>query len=115
MADIRRKFAEFDTDGSGEVTASEAHQILEKELAFTPQQSAELVSRYDKNGDGQLSFEEFVRFYSKVQAKYVPCYTVFVYIYINLCLWECVFVYVCLFVNVCALILRVCACVRVCA
>lgn len=71
MAEIRRKFSEFDQDGSGSVSAAEAHQILEKELAFTPSQSAELVARYDQNGDGQLSFEEFVTFYSKVKARRV--------------------------------------------
>lgn len=71
IAEIRRKFSEFDEDGSGSVSATEAHQILQKELAFTPAQSAELVARYDKNNDGQLSFEEFVAFYSKVKAKYV--------------------------------------------
>lgn len=71
VAEIRRKFSEFDEDGSGSVSATEAHQILQKELAFTPAQSAELVARYDKNNDGQLSFEEFVAFYSTVKAKYV--------------------------------------------
>lgn len=71
MAEIRRKFAEFDQDGSGSVSAAEAHQILEKELAFSSAQSAELVARYDQNGDGQLSFEEFVIFYSKVKARRV--------------------------------------------
>ena len=69
MADVRRKFYEYDADGSGSVSAEEAHQILEKELAFSTRQSAELVRRYDVNGDGQLSFEEFVRFYSKVKDK----------------------------------------------
>jgi len=70
MADIRRKFAEFDQDGSGTVTDAEAHQILEKELAFTPRQSTEMVAKFDENGDGQLGFEEFVTFYSKVQDWY---------------------------------------------
>ena len=60
---------EYDADGNGYVSAEEAHDILEKELAFTPDQSASLLKRYDKNGDGQLSYEEFTRFYSKVRAK----------------------------------------------
>lgn len=69
LAQIRRKFHEFDEDGNGVVSADEAHEILRRELAFTPEQSAQLVSKYDKNGDGELSYEEFVRFYSKVQAR----------------------------------------------
>lgn len=44
-------------------------QVLRKELAFTPEQSLELVKRYDKNGDGSLSYDEFVRFYFKVKQK----------------------------------------------
>jgi Ca2+-binding EF-hand superfamily protein len=69
MADIRRMFMEYDKDGNGVVSLDEAHDILEKELAFTTEQSVELMKRYDKNGDGELSYEEFVKFYSKVKAK----------------------------------------------
>ena len=62
-------FLEYDKDGNGFVSAEEAHEILQRELAFTHDQSVKLVTRYDKNGDGQLSYEEFVKFYSKVKAK----------------------------------------------
>jgi Ca2+-binding EF-hand superfamily protein len=65
---------EFDTDGNGVVTMDEAHKILQKELSFTPKQSIELVRKYDKNGDGELSYEEFVKFYEKVQNKCVNEY-----------------------------------------
>ncbi len=71
MAEIRRRFQEYDQDGNGQVSAEEAHEILRKELSFNPEQSIKLVQRYDKNGDGQLSYEEFVIFYSKVKAKWV--------------------------------------------
>ena len=71
MAEIRRKFMEYDQDGNGVVTMQEAHDILQKELSFSPQQSIELVRRYDKNGDGQLSYEEFAKFYDKVKSKSV--------------------------------------------
>ena len=70
MAEIRRKFAEYDGDGNGQVTVEEAHEILRRELAFTPEQSIHLVKKYDKNGDGSLSYDEFVRFYCKVKSKY---------------------------------------------
>jgi len=62
---------EFDTDADGYVSLEEAHEILNRELAFSPEQSRQLVGRYDKNGDGHLSYEEFVKFYSKVRTKYV--------------------------------------------
>jgi len=68
-AEVRRKFAEFDRDGSGTVTVDEAHEILQRELSFTPKQSIDLVRRYDLNGDGQLDYEEFVHFYAKVKNK----------------------------------------------
>ena len=60
---------EYDKDQDGLVTVDEAHEILSKELAFTPQQSVQLVSKYDKNGDGQLSYEEFVKFYLNVRSQ----------------------------------------------
>ncbi|KAK2152505.1 hypothetical protein LSH36_326g01027 [Paralvinella palmiformis] len=69
IAEMRRKFMEYDKDGNGVVTFDEAHEILEKELAFTPEQSVQLMKKYDKDGDGELSYEEFVKFYTKVKAK----------------------------------------------
>jgi len=68
-AEIRRKFQEYDEDGNGSISNKEAHEILREEFQFSPEQSKELLLRYDKNGDGQLSYEEFVKFYSKVKAK----------------------------------------------
>ncbi len=70
MAEIRRKFQEYDIDSNGQVTIEEAHEILRRELAFRPEQSIELVKRYDRNGDGQLSYDEFTKFYYKVKSKW---------------------------------------------
>ena len=39
---------EYDKDGDGVVSFEEAHDILEKELAFTSAQTTELMKRYDK-------------------------------------------------------------------
>ncbi|KAK2146845.1 hypothetical protein LSH36_582g03030 [Paralvinella palmiformis] len=68
-AEVRRMFMNYDRDGDGLVTVEEAHDVLRKELAFTVQQSIEIVRKYDKNGDGQLSYEEFISFYKEVNSK----------------------------------------------
>ncbi len=60
---------EYDSNGDGIVTIEEAHDVLRKELAFTLQQSMDLDKRYDKNKDGHLSYEEFIRFYKRVRSK----------------------------------------------
>jgi len=69
MADIRRKFMEFDQDSNGYVSVDEVHLILGRELSFTPEQSLQYLRRYDRNHDGKLSYEEFVRFYNSVRTK----------------------------------------------
>ena len=60
---------EYDRDGDGLVSVEEAHNVLQRQLGFSVHQSVDLVRRYDCNGDGQLNYEEFVRFYAKVKAK----------------------------------------------
>ena len=60
---------EYDRNGDGLVTIEEAHEVLSTELAFSVQQTSDLVNRCDKNGDGHLSYEEFVKFYTRVQSK----------------------------------------------
>ena len=70
-AELRRIFLEYDSDGNGAVTMGEAHQILQRQMAFTPKQSIELVRSFDKNNDGHLSYEEFVEFYRAVQEQWV--------------------------------------------
>ena len=68
-AEVRLKFLEFDKDCNGCVSASEAHEILEKDLAFSPSQTLALIRRYDINNDGNLSYEEFVKFYRRVKSR----------------------------------------------
>ena len=60
---------QYDQNRDGYISHDEAHHILEQELSFVPQQTQQLVKHYDSNGDGKLSFEEFVGFYFKVQEK----------------------------------------------
>ena len=60
---------EYDKDNNGQVTVEEAHDVLRRELAFDLRDTIEMVRRYDKNGDEQLSYEEFVEFYKKIRTK----------------------------------------------
>ena len=48
---------EFDRDGDGMVSIEEAHNVLQRQLGFSVEQSVELVRRYDLNGDGRLNYE----------------------------------------------------------
>jgi len=66
---VRRQFADYDRDGDGLVSLEEAHGVLQRQLGFSVEQSVALVQRYDRNGDGKLNYEEFVRFYAKVKTK----------------------------------------------
>ena len=68
---MREKFVEYDTSGTGFVTAEDAVKILEKELGFDESKTETLLDRYDKNKDYQLSIEEFVGFYSRVEELWV--------------------------------------------
>ena len=71
VAEIRRRFREFDLDGNGVVTFDEAHSVLKKELAFTSEQSLDLFSRYDVNKDHTLNYNEFCKFYHRIATRYV--------------------------------------------
>jgi len=60
---LRRLFDEFDTDNSGFITADNVRQLI-NDAGFgddvTDEEISELISRVDKEGDGKVSFEEFV-------------------------------------------------------
>ena len=60
---------EYDADNSGFIDEDEAKLVLGRDLGFSEKQSVDLVKKYDVNGDGKLSYEEFVDFYSKVKEK----------------------------------------------
>ena len=62
---------EYDTDRDGYVTYDEAHEVLKKELGFPKEKSFRLCRMCDKNGDGKLSYEEFITFFFRVQDKLV--------------------------------------------
>ena len=51
------------------VCFQEAHQVLHDELGFDQEKTRKLIQVYDRNGDRQLSYEEFIWFYWKIQEK----------------------------------------------
>ena len=44
-------------------------QVLHEELGFNQEKTKKLIQIYDRNGDGKLSYEEFIWFYWKIQEK----------------------------------------------
>ena len=61
MDDLRDAFLSFDTDGSGELDASEIAGIFKQcsPVALPEGADDEIFKRIDKNGDGKVSTEEF--------------------------------------------------------
>ncbi len=62
-------FMQYDTDRDGYVSYDEAYEVLKDTLGFSREKSNKLCRTCDKNKDGNLSYEEFVDFYFKVQDK----------------------------------------------
>ena len=62
-AALKRLFDEFDKDKSGFITSDELRSLIE-EAGFGEEVSAaeitELIARVDTNGDGKVSFDEFL-------------------------------------------------------
>ena len=69
MDEIRHSFRRFDRDGDGAISCNEAHQVLQEELGFSSNHTRRLVKVYDRNGDGTLSYEEYIWFYWKIKEK----------------------------------------------
>ena len=66
---IRRAFALFDCDGDGSITGDELAAALQHPSTghpFTGDEAQALIRRFDKNGDGVLDMEEFVRAFSSI-------------------------------------------------
>ncbi|XP_045181825.2 squidulin-like [Mercenaria mercenaria] len=58
---LRKAFENFDKDGDGYITATEIKQVFQESgVELDDDEIAELVAEADENGDGVISFEEFV-------------------------------------------------------
>ncbi|SEO93168.1 Ca2+-binding protein, EF-hand superfamily [Salinihabitans flavidus] len=61
-AHARARFLESDTDGNGSVSAEEMQaRMLERMKERAERRTAGMIERHDKNGDGELSFDEMRR------------------------------------------------------
>jgi len=65
------KFKEFDKDGNGFISLSEASSILQSSpFNFPPGKVVMLLKKFDRDGNGQLDIEEFAGFYAETKAMY---------------------------------------------
>lgn len=63
---LREVFALFDTDGTGEIDATEFASLLEK-VGRDPSEASEMLTEVDPDKSGKISFEEFVTMLNKTK------------------------------------------------
>jgi len=63
---LRAAFKLFDKDGSGTIDASEVASILGHNVTDSSDIWQEVIREVDVDGDGQISFEEFVMMFKKL-------------------------------------------------
>ena len=62
MEDLKRTFDIFDTDGSGKISSTELKEVMSKlGEELNDFQISEMIREADKDGDGEIDFDEFVR------------------------------------------------------
>ena len=68
-ARLRKVFKLLDCDNSGKISPKElklALDSIDKQQKLTKQKCAELIKTADKNGDGEIDFEEFIQLFKKL-------------------------------------------------
>lgn len=61
---LREAFKKFDRDGNGYISPDELlYVVCNSGEKLSREEAEELISMFDKNDDGQLSWEEFVEFF----------------------------------------------------
>ena len=66
------KFKEYDKDGNGFITLSEASEILQSPpFNFPSAKVVLLLRKFDTDGNGKLDIEEFAGFYAEAKATWV--------------------------------------------
>lgn len=70
IAELKSAFEAFDSDGSGSISHEELAQMLTQispHQRLTKEQIVSMVLKFDKNGDNQIDFNEFLDMMSSVQ------------------------------------------------
>lgn len=62
VADRERIFKHFDTNGDGQISASELADALKTLGCVTPQEVKNMMDEIDADGDGYISYQEFTDF-----------------------------------------------------
>jgi len=57
----------FDKDGNGLISSDEIKEVLGFGKTLSEEAVNEIINQVDENGDGQISFEEFVAMMNKLQ------------------------------------------------
>ena len=61
IRDFQQSFQLFDLDRNGTISAAELSQVLRQlGQSLSAEQAAAIVKDYDRNGDGQIEFAEFL-------------------------------------------------------
>eukprot|EP01013_Petalomonas_cantuscygni_P009035 TRINITY_DN217_c0_g3_i2.p1 TRINITY_DN217_c0_g3~~TRINITY_DN217_c0_g3_i2.p1 ORF type:complete len:287 (-),score=55.49 TRINITY_DN217_c0_g3_i2:1243-2043(-) len=64
---LRRWFTEVDTDRSGKVSARELQQCMQRAgYKFSPETCKMMVNMFDRDANGQISFDEFERLHGYI-------------------------------------------------
>jgi Ca2+-binding EF-hand superfamily protein len=65
---LERAFKAFDMDGSGSLDVDELRQVLQRfDIVIPEKQSQQLLEKIDLDDDGEISYGEFLDFFSKDQ------------------------------------------------
>ena len=68
---LRKQFDGYDKDQKGYITRDEFRKVLENKVSssITPEEVDKMMEDADKDGDGQIDYEEFLKAFSYMQAK----------------------------------------------
>ncbi|KAK8694369.1 hypothetical protein V6N13_071923 [Hibiscus sabdariffa] len=61
-ADLERIFKHFDINGDGKISSAELGEALKTLGSVTPEEVTRMMDEIDTDGDGYISYEEYLAF-----------------------------------------------------